>query len=80
MLQDDGTFIIRGDAYLGNCDTVLDLKMDEEEPLKKFATHSGFFACVVEKYWVGDFVMSRGWCFEYRMLTTRRTSSGFIRR
>jgi Mg2+/Co2+ transporter CorB len=31
VLQDDGTFVIRGDANLGDCDTVLDLEMDEEE-------------------------------------------------
>jgi CBS domain containing-hemolysin-like protein len=65
MLQDDGTFIIRGDAYLGDCDTVLDLKLDEEETLKDFATLSGFLCmCAGEIPRVGDFVMSRGWCFE----------------
>jgi CBS domain containing-hemolysin-like protein len=65
MLQDDGTFIIRGDAYLGHCDTVLDLKLDEEETLKDFATLSGFLCmCAGEIPRVGDFVMSRGWCFE----------------
>lgn len=65
MLQDDGTFIIRGDAYLGDCDTVLDLKLDEEEALKDFATLSGFLCmCAGEIPRVGDFVMSRGWCFE----------------
>ncbi|KAG7344039.1 protein of unknown function DUF21-domain containing protein [Nitzschia inconspicua] len=65
MLQEDGTFIIRGDAYLGDCDTVLDLKLDEEEALKDFATLSGFLCmCAGEIPRVGDFVMSRGWCFE----------------
>mmetsp|Transcript_15730 Transcript_15730/g.28345 ORF Transcript_15730/g.28345 Transcript_15730/m.28345 type:complete len:390 (+) Transcript_15730:198-1367(+) len=64
-LQDDGTFIIRGDANLGDCDTVLDLKLDEEEALKEFATLSGFLCmCAGEIPHVGDFVMSRGWCFE----------------
>ncbi|OEU12296.1 CBS-domain-containing protein, partial [Fragilariopsis cylindrus CCMP1102] len=41
-LQDDGSFIIRGDADLGDCDTILDLNLDEEEALKVFATLSGF--------------------------------------
>ena len=64
-LQDDGTFIIRGDANLEDCDTVLDLKLDEEEALKSFATLSGFLCmCAGEIPHVGDFVMSRGWCFE----------------
>ncbi|KAL3920822.1 MAG: hypothetical protein SGILL_003067 [Bacillariaceae sp.] len=64
-LQDDGTFIIRGDANLEDCDTVLDLKLDEEEALKFFATLSGFLCmCAGEIPHVGDFVMSRGWCFE----------------
>jgi CBS domain containing-hemolysin-like protein len=64
-LQDDGTFVIRGDANLGDCDTILDLKLDEEETLKEFATLSGFLCmCAGEIPNVGDFVMSRGWCFE----------------
>ncbi|KAL3918127.1 MAG: hypothetical protein SGILL_004387 [Bacillariaceae sp.] len=64
-LQDDGTFIIRGDANLEDCDTVLDLQLDEEESLKTFATLSGFLCmCAGEIPHVGDFVMSRGWCFE----------------
>lgn len=62
MLQDDGTFIIRGDACLGNCDTNLDLKMDEEEPLKKFATHSGFF-CMC-----GGEILGGIFCHESRMV------------
>jgi CBS domain containing-hemolysin-like protein len=66
VLQDDGTFVIRGDAHIGVCDTVLDLKMDEEETLKDFATLSGFLCmCAGEILRVGDFVMSRGWCFDY---------------
>jgi hypothetical protein len=64
-VQEDGSFIIRGDANLGDCDTVLDLKLDEEEALKEFATLSGFLCmCAGEIPHVGDFVMSRGWCFE----------------
>jgi len=64
-LQDDGSFIIRGDADLGDCDTILDLNLDEEEALKVFATLSGFLCmCSGEIPQVGDFVMSRGWCFE----------------
>ncbi len=64
-LQDDGTFIIRGDADLGDCDTILNLNLDEEETLKVFATLSGFLCmCAGEIPQVGDFVMSRGWSFE----------------
>lgn len=64
-LQDDGTFIIRGDADLGDCDTILNLNLDEEEALKVFATLSGFLCmCAGEIPQVGDFVMSRGWSFE----------------
>jgi len=64
-LQDDGTFIIRGDADLGDCDTILNLNLDEDETLKVFATLSGFLCmCAGEIPQVGDFVMSRGWCFE----------------
>lgn len=64
-LQDDGSFIIRGDADLGDCDTILNLNLDEEEALKVFATLSGFLCmCAGEIPQVGDFVMSRGWCFE----------------
>ena len=64
-LQDDGSFVIRGDADLGDCDTILDLNLNEEEALKVFATLSGFLCmCAGEIPQVGDFVMSRGWCFE----------------
>eukprot|EP00531_Pseudo-nitzschia_arenysensis_P009433 CAMPEP_0116139364 /NCGR_PEP_ID=MMETSP0329-20121206/13276_1 /TAXON_ID=697910 /ORGANISM="Pseudo-nitzschia arenysensis, Strain B593" /LENGTH=762 /DNA_ID=CAMNT_0003634409 /DNA_START=75 /DNA_END=2364 /DNA_ORIENTATION=+ len=64
-LQDDGTFIIRGDADLGDCDTILNLNLDEEEALKVFATLSGFLCmCAGEIPQVGDFVMTRGWSFE----------------
>jgi CBS domain containing-hemolysin-like protein len=63
-LQDDGSFLIRGDADLGDCDTILDLHLDEEETLKEFATLSGFLCmCAGEIPNVGDFVMSQGWCF-----------------
>ncbi|VEU37344.1 unnamed protein product [Pseudo-nitzschia multistriata] len=64
-LQDDGSFVIRGDADLGDCDTILNLNLDEDEALKVFATLSGFLCmCAGEIPQVGDFVMSRGWCFE----------------
>eukprot|EP00535_Pseudo-nitzschia_heimii_P006912 CAMPEP_0197190300 /NCGR_PEP_ID=MMETSP1423-20130617/21399_1 /TAXON_ID=476441 /ORGANISM="Pseudo-nitzschia heimii, Strain UNC1101" /LENGTH=620 /DNA_ID=CAMNT_0042642649 /DNA_START=269 /DNA_END=2131 /DNA_ORIENTATION=- len=64
-LQDDGSFIIRGDADLGDCNTILNLNLDEEEALKVFATLSGFLCmCAGEIPQIGDFVMSRGWCFE----------------
>lgn len=64
-LQEDGTFLVRGDADLGDCDTILQLNLDEEEALKEFATLSGFLCmCAGEIPMSGDFVMSRGWCFE----------------
>jgi len=64
-LQDDGSFVIRGDADLEDCDTILNLNLDQDEALKVFATLSGFLCmCAGEIPQVGDFVMSRGWCFE----------------
>jgi len=64
-VQEDGSYIIRGDADLEDCDTILDLNLDEEEVLKVFATLSGFLCmCAGEIPQIGDFVMSRGWCFE----------------
>ena len=63
--QDDGTFLIRGDADLEDVDAVLGLSLDEEEVLKEFGTLSGFLCfCAGEIPGVGDFVMSRGWNFE----------------
>jgi CBS domain containing-hemolysin-like protein len=64
-MQDDGTFLIRGDADLEDCDTILELNLDEEEALKEFSTLSGFLCmCAGEIPSVGDFIMSRGWSFE----------------
>jgi hypothetical protein len=64
-LQEDGSFLIRGDADLEDCDSILSLQLGEEEALKEFATLSGFLCmCAGEIPNVGDFVMSRGWCFE----------------
>jgi CBS domain containing-hemolysin-like protein len=64
-LQEDGTFLIRGDADLEDCDAILQLELDEEEALREFATLSGFLCmCAGEIPRIGDFVMSRGWCFE----------------
>lgn len=63
--QEDGTFLIRGDADLEDVDAVLGLSLDEEEVLKEFGTLSGFLCfCAGEIPCVGDFVMSRGWNFE----------------
>jgi len=65
ILQEDGTFIIRGDADLDDCDLILGLKLDEEETLKEFGTLSGFLCmCAGEIPKIGDFIMSRGWSFE----------------
>lgn len=64
-LQEDGSFLIRGDADLGDCDRILSLNLSEEESLKEFSTLSGFLCmCAGEIPAAGDFVMSRGWCFE----------------
>jgi len=64
-LQEDGTFIARGDADLEDCDLILGLSLDEEETLKEFGTLSGFLCmCAGEIPKVGDFILSRGWSFE----------------
>ena len=66
-LQDDGSFLIRGDADLEDVDTILGLKLadEDEDALKEFATLSGFLCmCAGEIPSVGDFVMSRGWSFD----------------
>lgn len=63
--QEDGTFLIRGDADLEDVDAVLGLNLDEEEVLKEFGTISGFLCfCAGEIPRINDFVMSRGWNFE----------------
>lgn len=62
---DDGTFLIRGDADLEDCDTVLGLKLDEDEALKEFATLSGFLCmCAGEIPSTGDIVRFPGWSFD----------------
>jgi len=64
-LQEDGTFLIRGEAELEDCDLILGLKLVEEETLKDFGTLSGFLCmCAGEIPKVGDIIMSRGWSFE----------------
>lgn len=64
-MQEDGSILIRGDADLEDCDTVLELNLGEEEALKEFSTLSGFLCmCAGEIPSIGDFVMSRGWSFE----------------
>ena len=63
-LLEDGTFVIRGDADLADCDTILGLNLDEEETLKEFSTISGFLCMSAgEIPRVGDYVMTRGWTF-----------------
>jgi putative hemolysin len=64
-MQEDGTFIVRGDADLEDCDVILGLQLDEEDTLKEFGTLSGFLCmCAGEIPKVGDFIVSRGWTFE----------------
>ena len=80
-LQEDGTFLIRGDADLEDCDAILQLHLDEEEALREFATLSGFLCmCAGEIPRVGDFVMSRGWCFEVMNADDKRVLSVKVER
>jgi len=71
--QEDGTFLIRGDADLEDVDAVLGLSLDEEEVLKEYGTLSGFLCFVAgEIPRVGDFVMSRGWNFRVEEADEKR--------
>lgn len=67
-LQDDGSFLMRGDADLEDVDTILELQLQQEEDgevLKEFSTLSGFLCmCAGEIPAQADFIMSRGWTFE----------------
>lgn len=64
-MQENGTFVVRGDADLEDCDMILDLNLDEEDTLKEFGTLSGFLCmCAGEIPKIGDFIVSRGWSFE----------------
>lgn len=64
-MQEDGSFVIRGDAELSDVDTILTLDLSEEDSLKEFVTLSGFLCmCAGEIPSIGDFVMCSGWCFE----------------
>ncbi|CAB9509392.1 Putative DUF21 domain-containing protein At3g13070, chloroplastic [Seminavis robusta] len=72
-LQEDGSFLIRGDADLEDVDTILQLSLDEESELKEFATLSGFLCmCAGEIPSTGDIIMSRGWCFEIEHADDKR--------
>jgi len=71
--QEDGTFLIRGDADLEDVDAVLGLSLDEEEVLKEYGTLSGFLCfCAGEIPREGDFIMSRGWNFEVVEVDAKR--------
>jgi len=64
MLQEDGSFLIRGDADLEDVNTVLALHLADDTALKEFSTLSGFLCmCAGEIPATGDLIMSRGWCF-----------------
>jgi hypothetical protein len=64
-LQEDGSFVVRGDADLEDCNLILGLHLDEEVTLKEFGTLSGFLCmCAGEIPKKGDFIISRGWTFE----------------
>eukprot|EP00560_Eucampia_antarctica_P006280 CAMPEP_0197824744 /NCGR_PEP_ID=MMETSP1437-20131217/1962_1 /TAXON_ID=49252 ORGANISM="Eucampia antarctica, Strain CCMP1452" /NCGR_SAMPLE_ID=MMETSP1437 /ASSEMBLY_ACC=CAM_ASM_001096 /LENGTH=696 /DNA_ID=CAMNT_0043424495 /DNA_START=248 /DNA_END=2338 /DNA_ORIENTATION=- len=80
-LQEDGTFVIRGDADLEDCDVILGLSLDEEETLKEFGTLSGFLCmCAGEIPHVGDFVLSRGWSFQVTNADEKRILSVKVER
>ena len=81
ILQEDGTFLIRGDADLEDVNTILGLSLDEEETLKEFSTLSGFLCmCAGEIPTVGDFVMSRGWSFEVTNADDKRITNVKVER
>ena len=71
LTQDDGSFLVRGDAALEDCDTILNLDLDEEV-FKEFSTVSGYLCSLAgEIPKEGDFMMASsgdgsnmGWCFE----------------
>jgi CBS domain containing-hemolysin-like protein len=80
-MQEDGTFIVRGDADLDDCDLILDLNLDEEVTLKEFGTLSGFLCmCAGEIPKVGDFVVTRGWTFEITDADPKRIRSVKVQR
>ena len=80
-MQEDGTFIVRGDADLDDCDLILDLNLDEEVTLKEFGTLSGFLCmCAGEIPKVGDFVVTRGWTFEITDADPKRILSVKVER
>ena len=80
-LQDDGTFIVRGDADLEDCDMILGLQLGEEDTLKEFGTISGFLCmCAGEIPKKGDFIASRGWKFEIADADPKRILSVRVER
>lgn len=80
-LQEDGTFVIRGDADLEDCDVILGLSLDQEETLKEFGTLSGFLCmCAGEIPLVGDCILSRGWSFEVTNADEKRILSVKVER
>lgn len=81
ILQEDGTFLVRGDADLEDVNTILGLSLDEEETLKEFSTLSGFLCmCAGEIPTLGDFVMSRGWSFEVTAADEKRITNVKVER
>lgn len=80
-LQEDGSFLVRGDADLSDVDTILALNLSEEDSLKEFATLSGFLCmCAGEIPSTGDFIMSRGWCFEILQADVKRILQAKVER
>ena len=80
-MKEDGTFVVRGDADLEDCDVILGLQLDEEDTLKEFGTISGFLCmCAGEIPKVGDFIVSRGWTFEITDADPKRILSVKVER
>jgi len=64
ILREDNSFLIRGDADLEDCNTVLNLGLTQET-LKEFGTISGYLCMMAGQIpSQNDFLMNRGWCFE----------------
>jgi len=64
LLQEDNTFLIRGDADLEDVNTILNLELDDTD-LKEFGTLSGYLCMLAgEIPHNSDFMMTRGWSFQ----------------
>jgi CBS domain containing-hemolysin-like protein len=75
-LQEDGSFLLCSDANLEDCNAILQLELNKEDPLKAFASLSGFLCmCVGEFSCVGDFVNDCWARLMKRRMNQRKTSA-----